>query len=69
MGQPLKSCHKCGARALVSLSTDGNGEEHWQIVCSCEGCRCKPINYRTNNMRSRAAAVRTWNNRRAVGKG
>lgn len=69
MNAPLTPCHKCGAHALVSLATDGNGEEHWQIAYSREGCRCKPINYRIDSPQSRAAAVRTWNKRQAVGEG
>lgn len=65
MNASLKPCHKCGAPALVE---NGNTDETWKIVCSREGCTCKPINY-TGNYQSRAAAVRKWNKRRAVAAG
>lgn len=66
MNAPLKQCHKCGAPALVE---SGNTDDMWEIVCSREGCTCKPINYRHGSKQSRAAAVRTWNKRRAVAAG
>ena len=62
----IKSCHKCGAPALLDLAVNGSDEEHWQIECSRDGCPCKPISYRLENSRSRAWAIRTWNKRRAV---
>ncbi len=63
MNQPLNPCHKCGAPALVE---SGDSDEMWRIICSREGCTCKPINYRQGSNQSRAAAVRTWNKRRSV---
>ncbi|MBB5143914.1 hypothetical protein HNQ38_002014 [Desulfovibrio intestinalis] len=65
MNPPLKPCHRCGAPALVESC---NTDEAWRIVCSRDGCSCKPIKYRPENSRSRAWAVQTWN-KRAVAAG
>ncbi len=57
----LEPCHLCGRPALVG---EGTGNT-WQIACFRDDCNCKPIRYKDGNRRSRAAAIRTWNNRAA----
>ncbi len=55
----LNPCHKCRRPAMVG---DGPGDT-WKIGCFRDGCDCEPIRYQANNKRSRAAAVRAWNER------
>lgn len=56
----LNPCHKCGHPATV---LDGQVEGTWEIGCWGEDCDSHPVTYQGGNNRSKAAAIRTWNER------
>lgn len=58
----LEPCPKCGRPALIGEGTANT----WQIGCFRDDCDQKPVKYQDGNKRSRAAAIRTWNERRKI---